>query len=78
MEDNKNNEQYLDSEQHLDNDQLDNVIGGAWFGGQRAHAESMISIFQKNARFSGRKGNNQALADQLEAINQLNAKIKGF
>ena len=72
MEDNTKNEQNLDSEQ------LDNVVGGAWFGGQRAHAESMISIFQKNARFSGRKGNDQALADHLEAINKLNAKIKGF
>jgi hypothetical protein len=72
MEDNTNNEQ------HLDDEQLHDVIGGVWFSGQRAHAESMINIFQKNARFAGRKGNDQALADHLEAINKLNAKIKGF
>jgi hypothetical protein len=75
MEDNTKNKQHLD----LDDEQLQDATGGAWLGrGQRAQAESVIGIHQKNARFAGRRGNNQALADQLEAINKLNDKIKGF
>ncbi len=86
-------EENAKTEQHLDDEQLQDVTGGGVFSflgrGSRADSLSKVNSLQndatmvskgaattKNPVFAQRM--NEKAATQMEEINNLNAKIRGF